>query len=274
MSTRPMRGPGPMNAVFEFVLFEHEPLAAALAVAGGIRSFLVDCEWRGKVERQARADTEIAPVAIEKVANVARLPGTHVTCRINAFGPWTHQEVEDAIAAGAVRIFLPMVEHPSVIEAFLKRVDGRAEAAIMIETDAAVHAIDALARLPVDAVYMGLNDLAISRGARSIFAAIADGTVERVRAAYPGVRFGFAGITVADAGDPVPCPMLLQEMARLACSIGFLRRSFHRDIRGRVLTDEIGRLHACWCRLRDRSSAETARDHAVLQRHLRGVMRA
>jgi len=121
-----------------------------------------------------------------------------------------------------------------------------------------------LARLPVSRVYVGLNDLAIERKTPNIFTAVADGTVERIRRAFP-VPFGFGGLTLPDRGHPIPCRLLIGEMARLPCDFSFLRRSFHRDIQGRVLAVEIPRLLEALQQARLRSPETVARDQSDLK---------
>jgi hypothetical protein len=92
-------------------------------------------------------------------------------------------------------------------------------------------------------VYIGLNDLAIERGASTIFEPVVDGTIDELRRLF-SIPFGFGGLTLPDRGSPVPCRLLIAELTRLACSFSFLRRSFHRDIAGRDLAVEIPRLLA------------------------------
>lgn len=253
-----------MKTLFDFVLFEHNPARVETAVAAGIRSFMVDCEWKGKKERQTGADTEISPTNIENIREVTAIPYAKAYCRINRAGSWTASEVECALQNGAARIFLPMVESPEEVEAFLRYIDGKAEAAILVETQKALKYLDELAQLPLDAVYIGLNDLAISRGARSIFASIADGTVEKICEAFYSVQHGFGGVTVLDEGCPVPCKMFMQEMARLNCSFSFLRRSFHKNIDGLNMEKEIQKLHSFWAVLCARTQHEINSDHCSL----------
>jgi hypothetical protein len=101
-----------------------------------------------------------------------------------------------------------------------------------VETIEAVQLAEELGRLPVTRVYVGLNDLAIARGSRHIFTAIADGTIDRLRPHF-SAPFGFGGLTIVGAGFPVPCRVLMAEMARLQCTFTFLRRSFIADIANR-----------------------------------------
>jgi HpcH/HpaI aldolase/citrate lyase family len=253
-----------MDDRFEYAVFQHDVDAVRQGLAAGLRTFIVDGEWRGKHARQEGWDTQIAAVPLAAVAPVAVLPGASIWCRINELGPWMQEEIDVAIDGGAGRIFLPMVRDASDGEALVRAIAGRAEAAILVETPEALAALHDIAQLPLAAVYVGLNDLAIGRGSQSIFDAIADGTVERIRDAMPDVEFGFAGVTVVDGGDPVPCALLLAEMERLGAGFGFLRRSYHQDIRNRNVRVEIARLDAHWAMLRRRSAAERVVDRNAL----------
>lgn len=239
----------------DLVLFASRPEPVLRARAAGIASFIVDWEWREKEERQRGADTEIGGDSVADLARLETLGAERRFCRLNRFGPWTASEVEDAFAARATDLLLPMVVAIDEVDRFLALVDGRARAGILVETLEAVALARELARRSLDLVYVGLNDLAISRGSASIFAAVADGTVERVRDAFPDAAFGFGGVTVVDGGAPIPCSLLLGEMARLRCSWSFLRRSFKRDIAGRDWRCEIERIGALWQALVARPAA-------------------
>ena len=76
---------------------------------------------------------------------------------------------------------------------------------------------------------------------QNLFMAVVDGTVERVRK-HSRVPFGFAGLALPECGSPIPCQLLIGELARLNCHFSFLRRSFYRDTRGRDLPREVPRI--------------------------------
>lgn len=196
---------------------------------------VVDWERRGKVRRQAMArgrigtDTQIGSDTPDDLARVRATVAGPVICRVNALGPWTAGEVDLAVRLGADEVLVPMVRAVSEAEAILRLARDRIGVGLMIETVDAVERSAALAALPISRAYVGLMDLALDRGSRSIFTAVADGAVERVRG-HVTAPFGFGGLTVPGCGHPVPTLLLLAEMARLDCEFTFLRRSFIADV--------------------------------------------
>ena len=160
-----------------------------------------------------------------------------------------------------------MAERPDEVEVFLEVVRGRAPAGILIETCEALEHLPAFSRLPLSRVYVGLNDLAISRGSRSIFAALTDGTVARVRAALKQ-PLGVAGATDPAKGSPIPCQLILAELASLGCAFTFLRRSFYRDSPPGRFAESVSAIRKAFEELSLRIPAEIAADHADLQRRV------
>jgi len=226
---------------FALFLFSTDVDLIRAAVEGGAAGAVVDWEYIGKAERQAGFDTQINHDTLEDLRRVRACTAARVLCRINAFGPWTQKEIEAAVQAGADEILLPMVCSMEEVERVLEWAKGRCGVGILIETQEAVAICERLAQLPLTRAYLGLHDLAIERRTPNPFRAIPDGIVERVRSAFP-IPFGFAGLTLPDRGFPIPCRLLIAEMARLGCSFSFLRRSFLRDIVGRDPQMEIPRI--------------------------------
>jgi hypothetical protein len=245
----------------QLLLFTTEVALARECLAAGVDSVVVDWETKGKHERQLSHDTEINADSPEDICQLRQIPDARVYCRVNAYGPGTADEVDLAIDAGATDLFLPMVTSPTEAARFLECVAGRARAGILVETLAACAQAAALARLPWDAVYVGLNDLAIDRGSSSIFAPLADGLALQVRNCFSDVPFGIGGLTVVDQGHPIPCLLLMGELQRLRCDFTFLRRSFKRDIVGRDIPREVRRIRQCWMWMESRTKLEVERDH-------------
>lgn len=252
-----------MNRPFDLFLFSTDARTIREAIAAGVAGVIVDWEQAGKIERQRHADTEINEQTIEDLHAVRATTNAKVLCRINPFGVTTEREVEDAIAAGVDEILLPMVRTVEEVGVTLDLVRERCGVGILVETVDAVEHAAMLARLPLSRVYVGLNDLMIDRGHASIFTAVLDGTVARIRSTF-NLPFGFAGLTLVDRGYPVPCRLLMAEMSRLGCHFTFLRRSFHRDMRGHALGEEIPRILGAMASASERSSAAIARDREEL----------
>lgn len=218
-----------MPTPFQLLLFAQTQSIAAAADVAGVDGLVVDWENRGKTDRQAGFDTEINAHTREHLRSIRRASNLPLVCRLNGYGLWTADEIEAALDDGADELLLPMVRRPDEAARALDAVRGRARLGVLIETEDAVRCRVALARMPLSRVYVGLNDLAIDRGHANIFDAVVDGTVEAVRRDID-VPFGFGGLTVPHLGRPVPCHLLINEMARLRCSFTFLRRSFLRDV--------------------------------------------
>jgi len=252
-----------MNPLFDLFLFSTNPREIREAVAAGITGVVVDWEQVGKADRQHHADTEINRHTVEDLRIARASTRATVVCRINPVGVTTEREIEDAIAAGADEILLPMVRSVKEVSAAVGLARDRCGVGILVETVEAVASAGELARLPLSRVYVGLNDLMIDRGHTNIFAAVLDGTIERIRSNF-SVPFGFGGLTLVERGCPVPCRLLIAEMARLDCRFSFLRRSFHRDMAGHRPSDEIPRILEALTIATRRRSDEIVRDRFEL----------
>jgi len=215
---------------FSLFMFSASADVIAPAAAGGAAGFVVDWENKGKTARQTGFDTQINYDTEDDLRRVVSQTNLPVLCRVNHTGDveQTLREVDAAIELGASEVFLPLVRNAAEVERVLAHVNGRVPLGILIETVEAVRHARDLGQLPLSRVYVGLNDLAISRGTPNIFEAVADGTLDRVRE-HIRVPFGFAGATLPERGFPIPARLLLNEFARLECSYTFLRRSFLTD---------------------------------------------
>jgi len=254
---------------FELLLFSTQPDFIRRAGDAGIDGFIVDWEVIDKLERQAGADTQINRDTLEDLERVRSCTSARVICRINSFGPTTSLEIHQAIQAGADEILLPMVRLLSEVNHVLDLVGDRCKVGILLETLAGARIAHELAQLPLSRVYVGLNDLGIERKTANIFTAVADGTVESLRN-YFNLPFGFGGLTLPERGYPIPCRLLMGEMARLNCQFSFLRRSFLADIQGRDLSVEVPRIRAGLEAAYRRSPQEVRHDQAELQQTIKG----
>ena len=245
----------------EILLFTADVPLARLASAAGLAGVVVDWEDRRNSVDRSQADDGDGPDTVDDLRSVAAVSSAKVLCRINAVGERTACEIERAVAAGATHILVPMVETTDQIERVVELVRGRVGVGIMVETMLASARARDLAKVPVEFVYVGLLDLAISRGEGNVFRALADGTAQHLRECFGNTRFGIGGVTVVDAGSPVPCHTLMRELARLRTDIVFARRSLKRDLAGRDLAVEHQRIHAAWHELLQRDSGRVDADH-------------
>jgi hypothetical protein len=248
----------------DLLLFSTDPAFIGSAVRGGVAGIVVDWERRGKAKRQSGADTCIAAEDAGDLERVRAATTAPVLCRIDEAGPWTPAQAALAADLGADEVIVPMVRRTEDVERVIDAVGGRCGVGLLVETREAVAEVDALAALPVSRVYVGLNDLAIERGSASLFDALADGTVERLREAVRDVPFGVGGLTVPGGGRPVPVELLAAELARLRVGFTFLRRSFCRDVAGRDVTEAVRAIRAANAAAAERDQARVDADHARL----------
>lgn len=227
---------------------------------------VVDWERRGKRRRQAGADTQINADTADHLAAVRAATAGVVLCRLNRWSRWTPSEIDLAVELGADEILLPMVRRSEEVDAALDAVAGRCGLGILVETTDAVRRADELVERPLSRIYVGLNDLMIDRGGGPLFLALVDGTVDRVAAAAAGagIPFGVAGLTLPEAGRPVPCRLVLGALARAGASFTFLRRSFWADTAGRELAVEVPRILAAAEGATRRRPEDVDADHAEL----------
>jgi len=223
----------------EFFLFTTDLAGAMMAEKAGIDSIIVDLEHTGKQKRQSGYDTEINkndPADIEKLNATLEIP---VTVRVNAFDDVTCSEIDCAIAHGASIIMLPMARTALEVKNFLQYIDSRTKTIIQIETLDLVKDITALAEVNWDYAYIGLNDLMIEKKETCIWSSLQDGTVELICKALSGKKYGFGGITILGGGSPINTELLLHEYVRLGSSMGFLRRTFFKELLDRNIMTEI-----------------------------------
>lgn len=252
-----------VKSPFDLFLFSTDTVTIRRAVAGGVAGAVVDWERVGKAERQSGFDTQINDDTVDDLRRVRDAVSVTLICRLNRLGPESSAEIESAIDAGADEVLLPMVRDPSEVEAVLERAAGRCQVGFLVETTEAVARIAEFAGLPVSRVYLGLVDLSIERRSPNVFSSLVDGTVDRVREAVEA-PFGFGGLTLPESGTPIPCRLLIAEMARLDCGFSFLRRSFLADTRHRDASAEVPRILDAVAAARLRADTEVARDRESL----------
>ncbi len=206
---------------------------AAFAQTCGVRRIMVDLERLGKQARQGGLGTFISDHLPQDIAPVrAAVPMADLIVRINPLHAGSAAEMNQAIAAGANTLMLPMFERPEELQSFIRHIGGRARSMALLETRAALESLPAWATMPgLDEIYVGLNDLHRQLGARFMFEPLTCGVVDHVAqtAHAAGKRFGFGGIARLDEGL-LPGRVVLAEHLRLGSSSVILSRTFNREM--------------------------------------------
>jgi hypothetical protein len=198
---------------------------------------VVDWEHIDKEARQATSQgtigmaTSIEVDDDDAVRRVRKHGFDRVVCRIDAVGDdrgaaahSTHQisEVRDQ---GGTDVLVPMWRSPDELIHVLDAA-GDLRVGAMIETVDAIDHCHLLKDLGISFAFVGMVDLALDRRTPSIFAPLADGTLDVIAERLDGLPFGFGGLTLPGCGWPLSDRLLVGELARLGASFSFMRRSF------------------------------------------------
>lgn len=220
-----------MSGHVVLTLWTDDPDTARRADAAGIDRIGVDLDRLGKAERQAGLATWISP---HTVPDLERLRPAVLRARLfvrtNPLHHATRREVEEALAAGAELLMLPMFRTADDVARFVDLVAGRAGVIGLLETREAVEDVDAVVRVPgLDELHLGINDLALALGLRNRFAVLVSPAAERVAraATAAGLRLGVGGIgRVADARLPIAPDLVYAQYPRLGATGALVARSF------------------------------------------------
>ena len=207
----------------------NSPEIALIAQKNGVQRVWVDLETLGKEERQKGRNTVKSNHTVEDVRAIAPLLTiSELLVRVNPWNDGSQAEIDAVIEAGADMIMLPMWKTAREVECFLKAVDGRIPATLLLETREAEECLDEVLELNgISEIHIGLNDLHISYGLDFMFELLTNGTVERIcqKIARKGIPYGFGGI--AKIGDgAVPAEKIILEHYRLGSSRAILSRTF------------------------------------------------
>lgn len=244
-----------------FALVDEVTKAAADA---GIDALVVDLERRGKRARQTGFDTHLSTATIADVERVRALSPLPLIVRVDGPGAGLQRRVRQAVDAGADEVLIPMVSDAAEVAGCLQRIPAGVPVGVLVERTTAIDDVEAIGRLPLRRVYLGLMDLMVERGTSTPFAALADGTLERVRRAVPG-PVGVAGLTRPGCGAPVPVELLAAELMRVGVDFTFLRRSFLGAVRSPGdVADAVSAMRTMLGRMRRRTAAEVRNDRALL----------
>ena len=259
------------NIPFELLIFHRDVAMSCQLLQAGASAILIDFEHCGKEQRQKGFNTEINAQSVDDLRRLRAETDQAIMCRIS--GPdATEHEILSVIENGTDEIIIPMVDTPAEVDRIIAFTKDKCRVTVMIETKDGVLNAKSLAAMPINRIYVGLNDLHIQRGTKSIFAPLADGLLGEIRQNCSNVKFGFGGLTLPDCGTPVPAKHLYAEMARLNCCFTFLRRSFYRDIIGKDIGKELAGIQAAMQDMQSRTPDQVSKDHletvqAVTQSH-------
>ena len=216
-----------MNIRLMFIT--RDPEVGKIAQRAGIDWIFVDLEYRGKDIRQANRDTVISAHTIADVAAIRSvIKQSKLLVRINPLGPWSKDEINDVISAGADIIMLPFFKRAIEVKEFISFVDKRAETCLLVETMAAVKNINSILSIDgIDYLHIGLNDLHIERGTTFMFEFLSDGSMDELaeHIKRKNIPFGFGGMArIGELIPPAEC--ILAEHYRLGSSGVILSRHF------------------------------------------------
>jgi hypothetical protein len=220
---------------FRLTLITNDPVWAARADAGGVDRIGVDLERLGKAGRQAGKDSRLSNHTIEDLAAIAEtVRNADLFVRVNPINADTPDEIEKVLGCGARVLMLPFFRTADEVRTFVRLVDGRAYAMILVETASALVRIREILAVPgIDEVMVGLNDLRLELGVRDHFEVLVSPLLDTVANEVRQVNLPFAVGGVADPNDhslPVSPDLVLAQFPRLNATGAWLSRSFMNGV--------------------------------------------
>ncbi len=219
----------------ELMYITNRPDIASLAQSAGVDRIFVDMEYIGKDLRQGGLDTVQSHHTVEDIKALRPiLTKSKLLVRCNPIHGATKdylssaREIDEIVKAGADIIMLPYFKTVREVKLFIDLVAGRAKTCLLLETSEAQAIIDDILELSgIDEVFIGLNDLHLSKGMTFMFQLLADGTVEQLTKKFKrkGVKYGFGGVARVGTGT-LPADCILGEHYRLGSQSVILSRAF------------------------------------------------
>ena len=208
---------------------------ASLAQNAGVDRIFVDMEYIGKDIRQGGLDTVQSHHTIEDIEKLRPvLTKSQLLVRCNPIHGATKdylssaREIDEICKAGADVIMLPYFKTVSEVKLFVDLVARRAKTCLLLETSEAEEILDDVLEIKgIDEIYIGLNDLHLSKGMTFMFELLADGTVEKLASKIKakGISFGFGGVARVGTGT-LPAECIFAEHYRLGSDRVILSRAF------------------------------------------------
>lgn len=261
----------------------NSPRVAAIAEKNGVDRIFLDLELRGKELRQANMDTVISHNSFQDVRPLRDvLQKAELLVRINSVYEGTQEEVDRVIRDGADIVMLPYFKTVNEVETFIRAVNGRAKTCLLCETPEAAEHIEEILSVPgIDEVHIGINDLHLGYHRHFMFELVADGTVERLCAAFRrhGLFYGFGGVARVGEGA-LPAEYVLGEHYRLGSQMVILSRAFcnidkitdfyEMDAR---FKNGIAEIRRCEERLAQADTAFFAENHRLVQQKVAEIVK-
>ncbi|TWX72958.1 aldolase/citrate lyase family protein [Colwellia sp. C1TZA3] len=206
----------------------------------GIDRIFVDLEIIGKVARQGGMDTVISDHSLDDIKKIKPLlSGTQLLVRVNPIHSNSVMEITQSIENGADIVMLPMFKTVAEVASFVRIVDKRAVACILLETSEALCRIDDILEIEgIDEIHIGLNDLHLSLGLDFMFELLGCDLIEFLtkKIRNKNIPFGIGGVGRMDHGM-LNGRAIMIEHVRLGSSMVILSRSFKGN--GQVSIEDI-----------------------------------
>lgn len=253
------------NLYFELLLCSTDLLLIKESIKAGVDGVIV--EWENiEGDRSPIITSEM----VKTLEQVRQMTDTWIICRLNPYYERTIEEIELAIAHKVDEIWLPKVQSGEEVIQVLNWADNRVKIGIVVETVEAMNLSSQLAELPLYRVHIGLNDLRDNLNNPHSFCTLIDGTVEKILKNFH-ISSGFGGLTLPHKGYPIPCHLLMGELARLGCNFSLLRRSFIADIQGKNLAREIPCIKNYMSEITQRSPQQIETEHQEFLRQVKNL---
>lgn len=213
----------------------NDPAVALIAERSGVDRIFIDMEYIGKDLRQGGMNTVQNHHTIDDLKEIRKaVTKAEIMVRCNPIHgategyPSSEDEINEIIEGGADIVMLPFFKTADEVREFIRLVGGRAKTFPLVETIEAVGCIDEILEIEgIDEIYIGLNDLSLSRRQRFMFQPLADGMVDMLAEKFKakGIPFGFGGIASLGKGM-LPSEYVICEHKRLGSTAAILSRSF------------------------------------------------
>lgn len=258
--------------MLNLMLFTKDTALAQSSQKAGISRIVIDIESRAKMDRQGGYHLDCNYDTIGDLRSMRRAVNIPIVCRVNPISVDSKDEINEAIAAGADILMLPMFKNTEEAAEFVHLVAGRVMTILLLETKEAVDNAKEIAKLDYDEVFIGLNDLAISYGKSFAYELLLEDLLCDLRSVFKNKPFGFGGITILGKGSPLPTRFILKELARLHGDSVIIRRAFKRDILGHDISLEVKKIQAEYSVLLARDEEQISADRVELVKYLEEIL--